>query len=168
MSMAEHKAPAPSSGALQVSPSEGFTLVEMLIAIVILTFGLLAAGQLLAVAMGSASLARSKGSAATAAQNQLEFLADLYRQNPAAGDLSVGSHGPVQIQVLNPANSRVLNRFNVSWVVATVPDPRAGRTLNAREVTVTVTPINGAGAVNNKAGLNKVVNVSTIFSLRAE
>ncbi len=152
----------------QSPASEGFTLIEMLIALVILTFGLLAAGQLLAAAMGSASLARSKGSAATAAQNRLEYLADLYRQSPAASDLTVGSHGPIQSQVLNPINGRVLNRFNISWTVATVSDPRAGKTLFARQVTVTVTPINSAGAVNNRAGLNKVVSVGTIFSLRAE
>ena len=146
---------------------DGFTLVEMLIAIIILTFGLLAAGQLLLVAMGSSSLSRSKGGAAGAAANKVEFLADLYRQNPNASDLTTGSHGPDVVQVLNPINNRVLNRFNVAWTVATVPDPRAGKNLNARMVTVTVTPVDGSGATHNVAGLNKAVSVSSIFSVRA-
>ncbi len=145
----------------------GFTLVEMLIAIIILTFGLLAAGQLLMVAMGSSSLSRSKGGAASAAANKVEFLADLYRQNPNAADLTTGSHGPEVVQILNPINNRVLNRFNVNWTVATVPDPRAGKNLNARMVTVTATPIDGSGASHNMAGLNKTVSVSSIFSVRA-
>ncbi len=161
----------PEAGPASVCPptsAQGFTLVEVLIAIVILTFGLLAAGQLLCVAMGSASLARSKGSAAVAAQNKLETLADLYRQDPNGVDLSIGSHGPQQVQVLNPANSRILNRYEIAWQVATVPDPRAGKILKAKQVTVTVTPINSAGAQNLRAGLNKVVSVSSIFSVRAE
>ena len=143
----------------------GFTLTEMLIALLILTFGLLSAGQLMLVAMGSASLARSKGSAAVVAQDRLESLGDLYRRNQAAPELTVGDHAPVQVQVQNPADNTVLNRFNVDWNVSVVPDAR-GKTLNARLVRVTVTPINAAGDVNNRVLLNKVVSVSSIFSPR--
>ena len=146
--------------------TEGFTLVEMLVALCILTFGLLAAAQPIYVALASTTLARSKGGATVAAQNQLELLADLYRRDPNATDLSVGSHGPVQVQVVNPVNSSVLNRYNVAWAVATVPDPRAGRNLNARQVTVTVTPIGSGTSANNRALLNKVVNMSAVFSVR--
>ncbi len=145
----------------------GFTLVEMMIAMVIMTFGLLAAGRLMYVAMGSASLSRSKGSAAIVAQDKLEFLADLYRQNSAAAELTNGSHGPEQVQVINTANGRTLNRYNVAWIVATVSDPRPGVTLKARQVRVTVTPILATSTtVNVKASLNKVVSVTAIFSPR--
>jgi prepilin-type N-terminal cleavage/methylation domain-containing protein len=143
----------------------GFTLVEMLIALFILTFGLLAAGQMMAVAMSSSSLARSKGSAAVVAQDRLEALGDLFRQNAAAADLTVGDHGPIQVQVTNPVSMRAVNRFNVTWRVSVVPDAR-GKILNARLVRVTVTPIGAGTTANSRALMNKIVNVSGIFSPR--
>jgi prepilin-type N-terminal cleavage/methylation domain-containing protein len=143
----------------------GFTLTEMLIALLILTFGLLSAGQLMLVAMGSASLARSKGSAAVVAQDRLEFLGDLYRRNAAAAELTVGDHAPEQVQIQNPTDNTILNRFSVGWNVSVVPDAR-GKTLNARLVRVTVTPVRADGTANNKILLNKVVSVSSIFSPR--
>lgn len=143
----------------------GFTLIETLIAMTILTFGLLAAGQLLYVAAGSNSLSRSKSSGVTVAHDKLEFLADLYRQNPSHADLTLGAHGPEQVQVTNPNDGSVLNRYNVNWDVANVPDPRPGKVLNARQVRVTVTPIRTTGTTTNiKSNLNKVVNVTAIFS----
>jgi prepilin-type N-terminal cleavage/methylation domain-containing protein len=145
---------------------KGFTLPETLIAMMVLTFGLLGTGQLIYVAMSSTSLARSKASAALVAQSKLDFLADLYRQNPGAPDLTDGAHGPEQVEVTNPSSRSTLNRYNVAWKVAMVPDPRAGRILKARQVTVTVTPVGSGGRANSKASLNKVVNLTTILSAR--
>ncbi len=140
--------------------TNGFTLIEALIALLILTFGLLSAGQLIFVALGSASLARSKESASLVAQNQLEMLADLYRRNPDAPELTEGSHlgDPVQIA----GGRTVLHRFSVAWQVSAIPDPR-GTLRNARLVRVTVTPIRADGAVNSKASLNKVVDVASVI-----
>jgi type II secretory pathway pseudopilin PulG len=150
---------------LQVAKSEdGLTLVETLIAVLILSFGLLAAGQLIYAALGSASLARSKASAAIQAQNKLEYLADLYRQNPSASDLTAGSHGPQQVQVRNPVDGTTLNRYNVSWTVGMVPDPRVGKVIPAKNATVTITPIDAGSNTNNRVFLNKVVSVAAIFS----
>ena len=104
-----------------------FTLVETLTALLILTFGLLATGQLIFIAMSSTSLARSKGSAILAAQSKLEFLAGLYRQNPTAADLAIGTHGPEQVESTNPVTHSGLNRYDVVWSVALVPDPRPGK-----------------------------------------
>jgi hypothetical protein len=132
----------------------------------ILTFGLLAAGQLMFVAASGTTLARSKGAAAVVAQNKLDFLADAYRQNPDGADLTLGSHGPEQVQVLNPNDSTVANRFNVAWTVSTVPDPRVGKVLKAKQVTVTVTPITSTDAINMRTSLNKVLIVTAIFSPR--
>ncbi len=147
--------------------SAGFTLVEMLIALFVMTFGLLAAGKLMYSAMGSASLARSKGSAAIVAQDKLEFLADRFRQDPSAPELTDGAHGPEQVQVLNPGTGRVLNRYNVEWSITTVADPRPGVTLKAKRASVVVTPIQSTSTtVNRQASLNKVVTVTSIFSVR--
>ncbi len=152
----------------RAAPSEtGFTLIEMMIALIVLTFGLLTAAQMIYASLRSESLARSKGSAALAAQTKLEFLADLYSQNPADPSFTLGNHGPERVQQLNPATGNVLNRFDVAWTVAAVPDPRAGFTLKAVRVTVTVTPVTAANARNYRAGYNKIVNITSILSLRA-
>ena len=146
--------------------AHGFSLIEMMVALAILAFGFLAMGPLLYLAAGSGSLARSKEAAAIAAQNKLESLADLYRRNPLAGDLTPGSHGPQQIQMVNPMDGTTLNRFSLSWTVSAVADPRPGKTIHARQVRVKVTPIQPGGASNSRPALNKILNVTTIFSQR--
>jgi prepilin-type N-terminal cleavage/methylation domain-containing protein len=142
----------------------GFSLIELMIALTILAFGLMAVGQLFFVAAGSGSLASAKGSAAVAAQNMLEYLADLYSQNSAAGDLAPGSHGPTQTQVMNPTNGAILNRYAISWDVSQISDPRPGKCPDARLVRVRVIPIQANGGLNSHPPLNKILNVSTILS----
>jgi prepilin-type N-terminal cleavage/methylation domain-containing protein len=143
---------------------QGFSLIEMMLALIILTFGLLAAGQLLYVAAGSSSLARSKGTAALAAQSVLESLGALYGQNPLAADFVPGGHGPWQTKVTNPVDGTVLNRYEVRWTVENVSDPRPGTMLNARRVRVTVTPVQLDGTANVRTGMNKILNITTIYS----
>ncbi len=143
---------------------EGFGLVETLMAILTIAIGMMFVCQMMFVSLAGATLARSKGAAIVAAQNQLEYLADLYRQNPTGSAFALGNHGPVQIEITNPSDSRKLNRFRVAWTVATVSDPRAGRILKAVQVTVTVTPIGAGTSSNTKVGQNKVVSVTTVFS----
>lgn len=143
---------------------QGFSLIEVMMALGTIAFGLLAAGQLLYVMSASNSLARSKSTAILAAQDTLESLGALYRRNPAAPDLALGKHGPRNIEVRNPVNGSVLNRYSIHWMVETVSDPRPGRMLQARRVSTTIAPITVDGASNNKAGFNKVLNVSTVFS----
>jgi prepilin-type N-terminal cleavage/methylation domain-containing protein len=143
---------------------QGFTLIEMMLALAFLTFGLLAISQLLYIAAGSASLARSKSTAGVASQNMLEFLGTAYNQNPSSIELALGSHGPRQTQVVNPTDESILNRYDVSWTVESVMDPRPGKAIKARRVRVTVTPILDSGAGNSRVGLNKILNVSTVFS----
>jgi prepilin-type N-terminal cleavage/methylation domain-containing protein len=143
---------------------QGFSLIEMMIALSIIAFGLLAASQLLYVAAGSNSLARSKSAAALAAQNNLEFLGALYRQDPSAADLALGYHGPRSYEVVNPAQATVLNRYAVEWMVESIPDPRPGATPNAKRVRTTVTPVANDGTANIHPGLNKILNITTVFS----
>ena len=143
---------------------KGLTLIETLIATTILGFGLLATAQLVYAAMASASLARTKVSATVAAEDKLEFLGDVYRQNPAAADLAPGDHGPQPVKVVNPVDGTTLNRFSISWFVRPVPDPRPGKILPAMLVEVTIVPADAEGNPNRKMSLNKVVNVTAIFS----
>ena len=144
--------------------AEGFSLVEALIAVFVLTYGLLAAGQMIFWAASSSALARCKGNASLLAQGKLEILADLYSRDPNLMDLENGEHGPEQVEVTNPSGPSVLNRYNVSWTVSEVPDPRESVVLKAKLVTVSVTPIDAANQKNLRAPFNKAVTVSMILS----
>lgn len=144
--------------------AQGFTLVETLIAMVILSFGLLAVGQLIASAIGGTTLARSKGSASMVAQDKIDFLADAYRQNQDGADLTIGTHGPEQVEILNPSDSTAMNRYNVAWTVSDVADPRVGKVIKAKQVRVTVTPIGSGTTENIQTSLNKVISITAIFS----
>jgi prepilin-type N-terminal cleavage/methylation domain-containing protein len=147
--------------------NDGFSLVESLIALLIMSFGLLAVGQLMFASIGGPTLARSKTAAATVADDKLRLLAEHYRQNPAGADLTLGSHGPEFVAVQNP-NGGVLNRFSLNWTVANVPDPRAWRVLQARQLTVTVSPVREDGNANRQVSLNKVLSMTAIVSARIE
>lgn len=142
----------------------GFSLIETMIALVVLAFGLLIAGQMLFVAASSSSMARSKGAAALVAQDRLESLASLYRQDPSNPDLLPGNHGPLQEEVTNPENMIALNRFSVTWKIAAVPDPRPKPRLDCRRVDLTVTPALAGGDPNSNPTMNKILSVSTVLA----
>jgi Tfp pilus assembly protein PilV len=148
--------------------SEGFGLIESLMAILILALGFMYVGPMMATSIQATTLARSKGTAKLAATNQLEALALKYEADPDDTDLAVGTHTPVQVEIVNPNDSSQVNRYNVGWTVASITDA-AGRVLRAARVTVTVTPIRSTGTTANiKVQQNKVINVSTVFSLKSE
>jgi prepilin-type N-terminal cleavage/methylation domain-containing protein len=146
----------------------GFSLIELMFAVAVLSFGLLAVGQLFYVAASSGSLSGAKGSAAVAAQNMLESLADLYARDPASHDLAFGAHGSRQMETANPADGSILSRYDISWTVDRVNDPRPGKVLDAKLVKVTVVPIKAAGIINNRPPFNKTLSVSTIFSTKMQ
>jgi prepilin-type N-terminal cleavage/methylation domain-containing protein len=149
---------------IRLQNKNGFSLIETMIALAILTFGLLAASPLIYTAVRSSSLARSQSTAGIAAQNKLEILADSYLRNPSAEDLMLGGHGPDQVQIVNPNNGSTLNRYHIYWTVGRILDPRPGRILDARLVQVVVIPIRLDGMENSRPGFNKIFNLSTIFS----
>jgi prepilin-type N-terminal cleavage/methylation domain-containing protein len=153
-------------GSSPASRAAGFSLIEMMVAMFILTFGLLAAGQMIFVAMGSASLARAKGNLTVVAQDKLEFLADLYARNPDAADFAPGDHGPDYVQIVNPLDNTTLDRFEVTWKISAVVDPRPGKILQASQVRITVRPVSAGGGSNYKAYSNKAAVVVGILSPR--
>jgi prepilin-type N-terminal cleavage/methylation domain-containing protein len=143
-------------------PDPGFTLIEVLIALLILSLGLLATGQVIFIALSSTSLARSQGNAALVAQDKLESLGDLCRRNPEATELSVGQHDGDPIQ-FEGGGGLILNRFAVSWTVNDMEDPRRGTRLRAKTIRVRVSPVDTHGGRNDRILLNKTVEVSSIF-----
>jgi prepilin-type N-terminal cleavage/methylation domain-containing protein len=142
----------------------GFSLIETMIALAILSFGLLATAPLIYTAVRSNALACSQSTAGVAAQNKLELLADAYRRNPLDEDLLPGSHGPEQVEVLNPNDGSILNRYEIHWIIRAVSDPRPGKTLEARLIRVRVVPVRLDGTKNSRPGFNKTLDISTIFS----
>ena len=123
-------------------PADGFSLVEVMIAVFILAFGLLAAAQVLAMAMVLEAQARSKSTATLAAQNELERLTDLYRRNPEAKELTIGAHQAEELtEIRNPITQNVLNRYKITWFVSGIPDPRPGIDLKGSVISVQATPM---------------------------
>jgi len=143
---------------------QGFSLIEVLIATALTTVSLLAALQLLYMAMSASSLARSKGTAALSAMNKLECLSDSYARDPFNGQVLPGNHGPEEIKIVSTDKNGVLNRFQVVWTGDDVDDPRPGKILIARRIRVTVTPVLAGGAVHYQPGFNKILSVTTVFS----
>lgn len=144
----------------------GFSLIEVLMATALATVGLLAACQLIYLAMSASSLARSKETAVISAMNKLESLSDEYSKNPSLRNVLPGKHGPEEIRVINPDDGSELNRFQMVWIVETVQDPRPEKILDARRVRVTVTPVLAGGTVNYRPPFNKILNVTTVFHRR--
>jgi prepilin-type N-terminal cleavage/methylation domain-containing protein len=143
----------------------GFSLIESLMAVLILTIGFMFVGPMMVNSIGSTTLARSKSTAGLAAAQILDSLALKYKANAANADLTVGTHGPTQVAVTNPIDSNIVNRYSVGWTVSTVVT--SGKTLKAVQVTATATPIGSTGtSTNNKVGQNKIISITTIFSLR--
>ncbi len=151
---------------LNQNDERGFSLIEVLMSTALATVGLLAACQLLYLAMSASSLARSKETAVVSAINKLESLSHEYSKNPSHRNVLPGSHGPEEIRVINPDDGSDLNRYRVSWTVDIVQDPRPGKILDSRRVRVTVTPVLAGGAVNYRPPFNKILNVTTVFSRR--
>ena len=146
--------------------AKGFSLIEMIIALLILTLGLLAAGPMLSTTAHLTTLARSKNTAALTAQSALEHLADLYRRNPSAVELTPGNHQEASLrEVINPLNMSVLNRYKVTWFVDDIPDPRAGMILPGRMVSVRVTPLRSESEADIDSIRNKVLSVTAIFGM---
>jgi prepilin-type N-terminal cleavage/methylation domain-containing protein len=143
---------------------QGFSLIESMIALFILTFGLMATGQVLYTAAGLGHLARSKSTAVIAAQSTLEFLSDLYRRNPTAEELAPGSHGPITNQVVNPVDGNVLNRYSISWSSVVIPDSYLVHYPQGRILSVRVTPIVSATHEVSASMRSKTLTVTTLIS----
>jgi len=149
-----------------VSPAQadGFSLVELMTAVFILTVGLLAAAQLLTITMKLDALARSKSTATLAAQNELDRLTDLFRRNPMAEELDIGTHQAAELTVIrNPLTQNLQNRYKITWIVDGIPDPRMEIELPGRIVSVRATPMLTESVENTNPFLNKAVTLNAVI-----
>ena len=119
--------------AMKKNDEKGFTLVEILIAIVVLAIGVLAMGQMQIASIRGNSIANTLTEATTLAQDRMENLIGL-----SYNDLTAGSHpGPN-----NPI-------YNISWNI-TLDYPIN----NTKEIRVIVTWLD--------KGLTKTVSITSM------
>ena len=107
---------------------KGFTLLEVMIAIVILTFGILAVASMQNSSLYGNSLANRLTEGTSWAGDKMEELLTISETD---GDLSKGKHGP-EIAMSGA------NRYEVSWEVIDDVNPSDPLT-SAKLITVTVT-----------------------------
>lgn len=101
----------------------GATLVELLIALLVLSFGVLAVAQVFPLGSHGQLQDRLRTSASYLVQEKLE---DLSSQNWGDADLDYGAHGP---ETVGPSG-----RQRRTWLVEAMPSPLD----NLKRVTVTV------------------------------
>jgi type II secretory pathway pseudopilin PulG len=143
----------------------GFSLLEILFALIVMSFGLLAAAGLLALAATSGSLTKSMDCAVLSAQGQLEFLEDLYQRDPDSPDLLPGDHSGNVLEFKDAAGNQVLQKLSVSWSVS-VPDPKPGPEAGAILITVSAVPA-PVGQDHHPAGnMAKGASFSTIIAAK--
>jgi len=144
--------------------AEGFSLVEVMIAVFILTVGLLAAAQVLTMATILETHARLKSTATLVAKNELDRLADLYRRNPESDELTIGEHQSNELmEIWNPITKNVLNRYKITWFVSGIPDARPGIGLNGCIISVRAIPMLTESAEGQNTFINKAIIHSAII-----
>ncbi len=157
--------------------------MELLVAMLILVFSLIALANLIAVALLNNSLARSKSFGVQAAQMAEERLRDLYNRSlingtpfPSNGSLDVRiTDAAVAAGILgaDPATQlsgdiviigtdklvfQKFNRYKVSWTAALDPN-----TNKSYRTDITATPVDGAGNAV-KSRFNPPIKVTSYFS----
>lgn len=135
---------------------DGFTLIEIMIAMALLGIVFLTIAQLVAIAIQQNSFARYNSIGIEVARGQLEELNALYNNELATGvtaqELVNGDHGPIEVTVEAPEGGNQQDRvFDVSWAVT------RGSGNNA-EITVTVNP-----RIQNPLQ-NKEITISSRFA----
>ncbi|HRV06921.1 MAG TPA: prepilin-type N-terminal cleavage/methylation domain-containing protein [Acidobacteriota bacterium] len=116
----------------------GFTLVEALAALFLLTISLMALAQLMLVALQQHELAKYDTKALNLAQAKLEELRTAYGNEIESGitpaELAPGDHGPEAVELSVPEGTlQGTLQFRISWRVTEISSGR-------KEVVVTVAP----------------------------
>ena len=131
----------------------GFSVVELLVAVAVLSVGLLGLAQLIGVALQQNDFARYNTTAIEVAQGKLEELRALYNWQVASGgssaDLSDGDHGPVTVVLAADSQNYGSRSMSVAW---TVSSPTTVR----KDIVIRVTPTG-----NSAANVSKPVVINT-------
>ncbi len=139
--------------------SRGFTVIELLVAVAVLSISLLGLAQLLGVAIQQNQLSRYNTAALEVARGKLERLKAQFNRQLETGvpssDLVDGSHGPESVVLSSQDEAYGSRMLQVSWRVSS---PGGSR----KDVQINVNPL---GAGNQNQGLwHKVVTIDTSFT----
>ncbi len=101
---------------------EGIGLLDSMIALVVLSVGLLALVQLMGTALNQSAFTQNNTMAAAVAQEKIEELRTVFTREletrSALADLTDGSHGPQTVTLSSPGNSNMGDKqFRVTWNV---------------------------------------------------
>ncbi len=140
---------------------DGFSLIEVMIAIVILTVGLLSLAQMMVVATNANALAGRMTASAGLAKQQLELLkAAPFYTNPAnpsvaamnplllsGGDLDANEVGYFQLYNADgqPVNPGAGSLFVVRWQIDRLVEPKGSMPLAMLRITVCCLPSSESG-----------------------
>ena len=101
---------------------EGIGLLDSMIALVVLSIGLLALVQLMGTALNQSAFTQNNTMAAAVAQEKIEELRTAFTRELETGsalaDLTDGSHGPQTVTLSSPGHSNMGDKqFRVTWNV---------------------------------------------------
>jgi prepilin-type N-terminal cleavage/methylation domain-containing protein len=121
--------------------TKGFTLLELLVAITLLTIGILGLGAIFPAAMRSSLLTRQNSQAVEYCQQTMEYLRTL---NYEEADLSSGIHGPDTID----------GKFIRSY---TVTENHPANEMKKVDITVAWKQRGGAGSLDHQQTLSAYI-----------
>jgi type IV pilus assembly protein PilV len=127
---------SPDKSPLKLTDERGFTLVEAMVAMVILTIGLVSLAELLAVSLRLQQLGRNETSAVRLAQDKLDWLeTQSFTALPPIAAIAIG--GSLTANVTDYNDSEVPG-YRRRWLVEAGPDGDP----DLRQVTIRVIPDN--------------------------
>jgi Tfp pilus assembly protein PilV len=134
---------------------EGIGLLDSMIALVVLSIGLLALVQLMGTALNQSAFTQNNTMATALVQEKIEELRTVYTREletqSSSADLTDGSHGPQTVTLSSPNDSNMGDRlFRVSWNV----------NISGKQKTVTGT----VEPVVNNARQSETLVFTTVFS----
>ncbi|MDO8681249.1 MAG: prepilin-type N-terminal cleavage/methylation domain-containing protein [Acidobacteriota bacterium] len=132
----------------QPSDERGFTLVEAMVAMVILTIGLVSLAELLAVSLRMQQLGRNETQAVRLTTDKLDQLNSLNFDTA----LTIQIGGSLTANVANHFDTDVPG-YTRRWLVEAGPDGNA----NLRQITIRVIPTNTDARVNSSFEMISII-----------
>jgi type II secretion system protein I len=147
---------------LQPSNDRGFTLIEVLIAMVILTVALVSMAELMAITLRMQQLGRNQTLAMRLAQDKVD---ELMSQNFTFAQLAVG--GSLTVDFANhfdvPGTGVAVNttagnlQYRRRWLVEALPGDNGSPAGSLRRLTVRVIPLRNDRRISNTVDLVTIV-----------
>jgi len=139
------------------SNDRGFTLIEVLIAMVILTIALVSMAELMAITLRMQQLGRNQTLAMRLAQDKVD---ELMSRNFTFAELAVG--GSLTADVANhfdvPAAGTAANlNYRRRWFVETIASDNGAPADSLRRVTVRVIPVRNDRRISNPVDIVTIV-----------